>query len=145
MSILNLFHLSYYFDNYAYQTFPGFWIVLGLAIVALVASVILKDKSKNMVFAKRAIIGRITGPVFISSWILLLWMFFRYEGVVYLAWRVWPALIFVYLVVSGVLLYRFIKVELPKKKEKAVPQEDVKQSYLRRFARSGRAGGSKKK
>lgn len=145
MSILNLFHLSYYFDNYAYQTFPGFWVVLGLAVVVLVGSVILKNKSKSMVFAKRAIIAKITAPLFISSWILLVWMFFRYEGVVYLAWRLWPTLILIYLIVSGVLLYRFIKVELPQKREKAVPQEDVKQSYLRRFARSGRAGGSKKK
>lgn len=145
MSFSNIFKLSYFFDSYAWSTFPGFWIVLGLAIVALIGSVYLKIRSKKMVYAKRQIIGRITGPVFLVSWLFLLWMFMRYEGVVYLSWRFWPLLMFIYLLVAGVFLYRFIKIELPKKKERAQGGDEVKQHYLRRFAGKLRAGGSKQK
>lgn len=145
MSFSNIFKLSYYFDSYAWATFPGFWVVLGLTIVLLIGSLIVKARSLKMSYSKREIIARITGPVFLVSWLFLLWMFMRYEGVVYLSWRFWPLMMFIYLIVAGVLLYRFITIELPKKKERAQAGGDVKQHYLRRFAGKLRAGGSKQK
>jgi hypothetical protein len=145
MSFYHLLKLSYYFDSNAWSTFPGFWIFFGVALAALVASVVLKIQSKKMAYSKREVIARITGPVFLVSWLFLLWMFLRYEGVPYLSWRFWPVLMFIYLIVAAVLLVKFIRVELPKKKEKRVTGSDVKQHYLRRFAGKLRAGGSKQK
>ncbi len=135
MSFLHLFQISYYFDSNAWSTFAGFWIVLGIAAVALIASVILRIKSKKMAYAKREVIERITGPVFVVSWVFLLWMFFRYEGVPYLSWRLWPLLLVIYLVVEAVLLVKFIRIDLPKKREGKNLYSDTKQKYLKRFSR----------
>lgn len=145
MSLLKLVQPGYYFENFTESTFTGFWVVFGLAVVALGASVWLRRKAKAWSFEKREITLRITGPVFVASWLMMLWMFFRYEGIIYLSWRFWPALIFIYLAVSAVLLWRWVKLELPKRKERAKSGDDTKQHYLRRFTGQGRAGGSKKK
>jgi len=145
LAFTHLFKLSYYFDSYPTATFPGFWVILGLTAVVMVASLALKARSANWSYTKREIMGRITGPLFVTSWIFLIWLFFRYQGIVYLTWRLWPLVLFVYLVVSAVRLVIFIKSDLPKKRENRDPGAAVKQHYLRRFAGGKRAGGSKKK
>jgi uncharacterized membrane protein YkvI len=138
MSFLHLFQLSYYFDSYSLSTFPGFWIVVGVMAVLVVASVIVKKRSGGMTYAKREMISRITGPVFVAAWLSLLWLFFRYEGIIYLSWRLWPLIIFIYLVVSAVNLWRWKKTELPKKQAKSLTGDDTKQKYLRRFQGKGK-------
>ncbi|MEZ4210558.1 MAG: hypothetical protein R3B38_02495 [Patescibacteria group bacterium] len=133
MSFLNIFKISYYFDSYSLSTFPGFWAILVITVIALGASVWLKVKSDKWSYVRREITARITGPIFLVSWLNLLWLFFRYEGVVILSWRLWPALMIGFLIYSGVMLWRWIKIELPKKQAKRETNADTKQHYLRRF------------
>lgn len=145
MSFSNFFQISYYFDSYPVAVFSGFWVVLGLTVFVLAASVWLRMKAEKWSYARREITKRITGPLFLSSWLMLLWMFFRFEGIPVMTWRLWPFLLVLFLLISAGRLIYWVRVVLPRKKERASQGDGVKQHYLKRFKNQGRAGGSKKK
>ncbi len=135
MSLLNIFKISYYFDNNTGSTFTGFWVLVGLVVLLLIASVVLKRKPE-LVKIDRRVLYKMTRIAFIFSWIMLLWLFFRYEGVMYLSWRFWPAILILWVIYEKVLLYRFWKYELPARRSRG-DENSSKEKYLRRFTRKG--------
>jgi len=132
MSLLNLFHISYYFDNNLGSTFTGFWFALVVASLLIMASVIDNIKSKRGSYFYRQIAVRATQIGSIVGWIGLIWLFFRYEGIPYFTWRVWPALLFIYVLVALYYLVRFIKVDYPERQKQRGSRAD-KDIYLRKF------------
>lgn len=132
MSITNLLHWSYYFDSNMASTFSGFWVGVIITALIILASAILSVKAGKFNHYKKLIAVRITRMGFIIGWAGLIWLFMRYQTIPYFSWRLWPALLFIYLVIELWYLYRFIKIDYPKKmKDKGKSKE--KDIYLRRF------------
>ena len=132
MSIRGIFDPNYYFDSFPYHLFPGFWWVIGAVGILLVASVVAKRRSAKLEYYKREIISRLTRTGFIFSWLFLLWAFFRFNGVPALNWRLWPALLGVYVLIELFYLWRFAKVDYPKRLAKK-PGLRTADKYLKRF------------
>jgi len=134
MTILNLFRPDYYFDNNLDSIFFGFWVWLGLAILLILASAIMNLKSRQWSYFYKQIVARSTQIGTIVGWIGLLWLFFRYEGIPYFTWRIWPALLFIYVIVAVWYLVRFIRVDYPARQAKRGSRAD-KDVYLKRVFR----------
>ncbi|OGB74025.1 hypothetical protein A2V68_01500 [candidate division Kazan bacterium RBG_13_50_9] len=138
MSFLNLFKFGYYFDSMPGYTFPGFWIVLIILIVVFVVSLagsFRLSRARDMSGHKKMLWSSWVNLGYLLSLVGLAWLFFRYQGVVYLNWRLWPALLAIGVVGwTGYLIYlsRWV---LPQKLSRQ--QEKVSQAYYFRH-RKGR-------
>jgi len=75
---------------------------------------------------------RLTRAGFSLGWFGLFWVWLRFEGIPYFSWRLWPALLFIYLVIELVYLLKFVFIDFPKRKAKKLEKGD-KDLYLRRF------------
>jgi len=93
MSIKNLFYSSYWFD----QPFPAsgtvFFVLVGCFLLLLISGIVLriisqrkKEKVDRLVFKRFSNFSMIMG-----LWGLV-WMFFRQEKIIFLAWRFWMML-----------------------------------------------------
>lgn len=132
MSLLSIFKISYYFDNNTGSTFTGFWVVVALMVLFLVASLVIKKKPELVKKFDRRVVYRLTRVAFIFAWVMLLWLFFRYEGIPYLSWRLWPAILLIWAIYEKVMTYRLWKYELPARRSQGAAMGD-KEKYLRRF------------
>ena len=133
MSFSNLLNFSYYFQNDAFYTFLGFWVVFVLFVLLILGSWIVSAKfMKKWNYINRTIASRLMRASQIVGWLGLLWLFFRYESIPMFSWRIWPALLFVYLIVEIVMLIKWVKVDYPKKRAKKKGMGD-KDLYLRKF------------
>lgn len=127
MSILNLFKFSYYFDTSVNYSPKYFWVILSLLIVIFFASLVVNSKlikNKNMSGIKRKFFLNWTNLGLIISSIGLVYLFFRYQGILYLNWRFWPTILILWgLSRAAYLIYFKVKI-LPgklllKQKEKS--------------------------
>jgi len=127
MSILNLFKFSYYFDPSINYNSGYFWIVLGILIAIFFVSLVVNSKlikNKSISGIKRKFLLNWTNLGLIISSIGLVYLFFRYESIPYLNWRLWPTLLILWGLSRAVyLIYFKIKI-LPgklliKEKEKS--------------------------
>ncbi|OGB75434.1 hypothetical protein A2810_01020 [candidate division Kazan bacterium RIFCSPHIGHO2_01_FULL_49_10] len=118
MSLLHLFKISYYFDPVVSYDFPGFWVVVVLLAAALMFSV----------WFGRTIAHRknLSGHVreFWQGWVNLggtlsivglIYLFFRFENLMYVNWRLWPALLILYVIGRSLYLIYVYKKVLPKR------------------------------
>jgi len=132
MSIANIFKLSYFFDNFPGSTFPGSTYILAVLVLIVLASVIVSYKAGKWSYFKKQIAIRLTRTGFVIGWFGLAWIWLRFEGVPYLSWRLWPAILFIYLVMELVYLVKFVKFDFPKQRAKKISKGD-RDLYLRRF------------
>ena len=118
MNLMNFFNLSYWFS----QPDPalGFtkWFLvlsfLGLVLVGLVLRILLvkqKDKIIKDIYRRLSNIGFTIGVFG------LLWMFFRQESVVFLAWRFWIIVIGFSFALLLIKVLNYIFKRVPKIKE----------------------------
>ena len=133
MNIANLLHISYYFDNNMESSFNGFWVLLVVFVLLILGAWIVSFKFiKQWNFLKRVIAGRLIRAAQIIGWIGLGWLFFRFENIPMFSWRIWPALLFVYLLVEVFYLIKWVKKDYPKARAKKKGMGD-KDLYLRKF------------
>lgn len=134
MSIINIFNWTYYFDDNLSMTFLnwGYWVIIGLLIAMIVTSFILPNKTKKLPFLQRQLVLRTNHLLNLIGWLGLIWLVFRYEGIRYLSWRFWPALLWVYALIQIGLMIKFAKFDFPKKRASKVSGQD-KDIYLRRY------------
>ncbi|MDD5606195.1 MAG: hypothetical protein PHR51_02660 [Patescibacteria group bacterium] len=133
MSFLNIFKLSYYFDNSIHYTFTGMWVVAVILALLIIACWIINYKfAKKWTFLKRIVAERLTRAGYIVGWVGLAWLFFRYESIPYFSVRMWPLLLFIYVVVEVVYLIKWVKKDYPRLKAKKKGMGD-KDLYLRKF------------
>lgn len=96
MSLLNLFKISYYFDNFPGYTFPGFWVALAVLLMVFIMSLsgsFRLSRDKKISGHRRSLWSGWANSGYLLSIGGLFWIFFRYQGVAYLNWRIWPALL----------------------------------------------------
>ncbi|MFH0905225.1 MAG: hypothetical protein V1826_00680 [bacterium] len=132
MSPQNLFRIAYYFDSNTDSIFPGMVAVLIGLVLIIIVSLIVSRKLAKWSHFKKEVASRLTRAGSLVGWVGLLWLLCRYEGVPYLAWRAWPALLAIYLAIELVYLGVFVKVDYPKQRKRQVVHKD-KDLYLRRF------------
>jgi len=133
---MSLLKISYYFDSWVGYIFPGFWVVLaGLLLIfftSFVASFKL-SRNKRLSGQRRWLYFNWINLGFVVSLVGLFLLFFRYEGIRYFNWRLWPALLCIgTLAWAGYLLY-FQKRILPLKI--ADQQAQISKSYYFRRRR----------
>lgn len=130
MFLVNIFKISYYFDNFTGYNFPGFWVVLGflvvLLFVALIGSAKL-NKNKKLPPSKKLLISGWVNLGYLLSIVGLCLLFFRYQGIPYLNWRIWPTALLITVIVRVISLIYYQKKLLPKKD--AERQAKISQQY----------------
>ncbi len=127
MSILNLFKLHYYFDISLGYTSKYFWVVLSILALIFFISLIANSKlakNKSMSGIKRKFFLNWVNLGLIISSVGLVYLFFRYQSIPYLNWRLWPTILILWgLSRAGYLIYFKIKILpaklLVKQKEKS--------------------------
>ena len=135
MHFINLFKLSYHFNNFPDAVFKLFWPMVILCGLVLFITVISNWRLAK--FGKKW-----SGDVkfwwthwlnmgYTFSIVGLLHLFFRYETIPYANWRIWPALMVIGIIGwIGYLVYYRYKL-LPKKQA----DREVKQSLAYYFRR----------
>ena len=126
MNILNIFHYSYYFDNYINPDFRFIWWLVSIFFVGIIVIIFLHIKF-NKRFKKLNKFQRFWWAhginmgytITVTS---LVHLFFRYQNIPYLNWRFWPALVVFGLIGWGIYLVYYSK--------KIYPQQ-VKERELR--------------
>ncbi len=97
MAIKNIFHYTYYFDQYVKPEFPGFWVVVVIMALILVLTIILHLRFgrlfKKLPREKKFWWSHWLNIGYTVSVVELVWLFFRYQSIAYFNWRLWPALI----------------------------------------------------
>lgn len=115
---LNLFKISYYFNGQTDFTFWGFWYVVGLLALILVASFVAGTKigrNKKIGGLYKNLYLQWVNLGYFLSILGLVFAFCRYQGIIYFNWRLWPVLVIVWTLIRiGQLIY-FKKKTLPKK------------------------------
>ena len=118
MSLLNLFKISYYFDPVVGYYFAGLWVVVGLLVAILVASIWLGRivaRKKDISGITREFWQGWTGLGYTLSVLGLIYILVRFENLMYVNWRLWPALLILWAAYrSGQLIYLYKKV-LPRR------------------------------
>lgn len=130
----NIFKLSYYFDDNLTLTFLGwgYWVIVGLLIAAIVASYVVPGKTKKLPYLQRELVLRSMRLAALVGWVSVIWLFFRFEGIRYFSWRLWPAILIIYTLVQIGLMIKFAKVDFPKKRASKITGQE-KEKYLRRY------------
>ena len=109
MSLLNVFKLSYYFDAFSGSVFTGFWWGFGALVTVFLVTFLLGLKwgrDKTATGRVKEVRGAWLSIGYTLGVVGLLWLFFRYQGIPYLNWRLWPAALIVVTVVRAVLMWR---------------------------------------
>jgi len=102
MHIVNLFKISYYFGSGVSSTFPYFWWVVGLWIGIFVVGLVLNVRSGRFKPKVRSyLMSRVGRDIMIASFILLAWIFMRYQEIPYLSLRIWPLATFLAFLIEG--------------------------------------------
>jgi len=118
MSLLHLFQISYYFDPYVDFDFPGFWIIVVLLAVMLVVSTWFArklDHRKNLSGHLREFWQGWINLGYTLSIVGLLYLFLRFQNLVYVNWRFWPAMLILWGIGRSIYLIYVYKKVLPKR------------------------------
>lgn len=134
MSLLHLFKISYYFDANVGYDFPGFWVVVTLLVIILVGAIWLGqviERRKNLSGHAREFWQGWISLAYTLSIGGLIYLFLRYQNIMYFNWRLWPALLTLWVIGRGSSLIYIHKKILPKR---AVERENRKMIsyYFRR-------------
>lgn len=135
MSILNLFKISYYFDAAVGYYFPGFWVVAIILVIILIAAILGGREIKRrreLGGHLRELWGGWIGLAYTFSLVGLVYLFLRFENIVYANWRLWPALLLLYLFGRGAHLIYVYKKVLPKKLEEKERRKTLGYYFRRR-------------
>lgn len=139
MGIGHIFKISYYFDSYVN---PDFKLLLPLVIIfglLLVITIILQRKfnklNKQFSGDKKFWWTHWLNIGYTTSIVSLVHLFFRYENIPYLNWRLWPALLVLGLIGWIAYLMYYRRFILPKKQADREERKGVA-SYFRRRHRS---------
>ncbi|MFA5270540.1 MAG: hypothetical protein WC400_02975 [Patescibacteria group bacterium] len=138
MSLLHLFQISYYFDPTVAYDFPGFWVVVILLAIVLVGSIwfgrtILhrKDLSGHL----REFWQGWISLGYTTSIVGLIYLFFRFENLMYVNWRLWPALLVLWVIGRSIYLIYIYKKVLPKKAAEKESRKMMSYYFRRRRQR----------
>ena len=137
MNILNIFRPSYYFDTFSGTSFPGFWIVFGVLVAVFCVMLWLGvrwGQDKKATGRARETRGAWLSIGYGLSLIGLLWLFFRYQGIPYLNWRLWPAILLVATAVRAWLVWRGSRLRVTTARSVASSEVSVAE-YTRRRRR----------
>jgi len=118
MSLLHLFKISYYFDPNLSFDFKGFWVVVILLAVLLVVSIWWAQKiarNKNLSGHLREFWQGWISLGYTLSIFGLIYLFIRFENLMYVNWRLWPALLILYVIGRSLYLIYVYKKVLPKR------------------------------
>jgi len=134
MNFLNIFKWTYYFDDNLAMTFLGwgYWVIVGLLGLGIIAAIVVPRVTKKLPFLPRQIILHSAALAMLVGWLGLLWLFFRYEGLRYLSWRLWPTILLVYALVRIGLMVKFAWVDFPKRRTSKISGRE-KERYLKRY------------
>jgi len=134
MKFTNILHWTYYFDDNLTMTFLGwgYWVILGLLVLMIVAAIVVPHKTKKLPFLRRQVVLKSAAAASIFGWLMLVWLFFRYEGIRYLSWRLWAVLLIIYAIVQIGLIVKFAKFDFPKKRAGKISGQE-KEKYLKRY------------
>ncbi|MEK7131548.1 MAG: hypothetical protein AAB797_02325 [Patescibacteria group bacterium] len=130
MYIQNLFYLDYWFSQPFTARGPVLWLLIGGFLLFIVAGLIFKILSQYQSGKSSRLILKRAGSLGITMGFLgLLWMFFRQERIVFLAWRFW-LLLWLAVVVFGVYrLARYTLKRIPEIKAEEARRANV-EKYL---------------
>lgn len=134
MNFLNIFDWTYYFDDNLTMTFLGwgYWIIVGLLILMIVAAAVASRRTKKLPALPRQVVLKLVVLANVVGWVGLLWLFFRYEGIRYLSWRLWPALLIIYVLIQVGLIIKFAKFDFPSRRASKVSGQE-RDKYLKRY------------
>lgn len=135
MSIISLFKISYYFDSAVGYDFPGFWVVVILLVVILAGAAF----GGREIARRRQIGGHLKelwrgwiGLAYTLSIVGLLYLFLRFENIVYANWRLWPAFLLLWVIGRGAYLVYVYRKVLPKKLEEKERRKTLSYYFRRR-------------
>lgn len=131
---MGIFNWTYYFDDNLTSMFWGwgYWVVLGLLVILVVAAYVVPGKTKKLPYLARELVLRSSRLALLEGWLLLIWLFFRFEGVRYLSWRLWPAILVIYALVQIGAMIKFAKVDFPRKRASKISGQE-KEKYLKKY------------
>lgn len=109
MNLLHLFQISYYFDSFSGTIFPGFWVAFGVLVAIFLVTLgfgIKWGQDKSATGRIKEARGKWLSLGYAFSIIGLGWLFFRYQGIPYFNWRLWPVALVIAAIVRVVMLWR---------------------------------------
>lgn len=118
MSILNLLKFHYYFDIFLDYDSGYFWVALIILILIFFVSLIANSrliKNKSMSGIKRKFFLNWVNLGLTVSSLGLIYLFFRYQSIPYLNWRLWPTLLILWGLSRAIYLTYFKIKILPAK------------------------------
>jgi len=138
MSLIHLFKISYYFDPYVSFDFPGFWVVVTLLALLLVASIWFGQRiahRKNLSGHLREFWLGWINLGYTLSIVGLVYLFLRFQNIVYVNWRLWPALLILWVVGRALYLIYVYKKVLPKRAAEKESRKMMSYYFRRRRQR----------
>ncbi len=134
MNILNIFDWTYYFDSNLSMMFLGwgYWVILVLLVLMIIGGQVVPRRTKKLQFLQRQLALRSAATANVVGWLGLLWLGFRYEGIKYFSWRLWAALLVVYVLVQIGLMIKYAKFDFPAKRASKVSGQE-RDKYLKRY------------
>lgn len=136
MHFINLFKISYYFNAFPDATFKLFWplvILMGLLLViTIILHLRMRKITKQLSGDQKFWWTHWLNMGYTISCVSLLHLFFRFETIPYVNWRIWPALLVVGVAGwIGYLIYYRYKL-LPKKKADREVRKNLAYYFRRR-------------
>ncbi|HSR89465.1 MAG TPA: hypothetical protein VLK22_03695 [Candidatus Udaeobacter sp.] len=129
MSISNLFHLDYWLAQPFTARGLTLWILVGGFLVLVMAGLVFKILSQyQQQKAQKSLLSRLGSFGITMGFLGLVWMFFRQERAVILAWRFW---ILLWLIGGIVWLYRLLYYALKRIPE--IKAEEIKRANLEKY------------
>lgn len=131
---MGIFNWTYYFDDNLASMFWGwgYWVVVVLMVGLVVAGLIVPKRTKKLSVMKRQITLRMAATANAVGWLMLVWLFFRFEGIQYLSWRFWPAILVLYMLYQIGWAIKFAKFDFPKKRASKITGQE-KEIYLKKY------------
>ena len=125
---------TYYFDSSISSTFWGwgYWVLVALLILGILAGLILPGRTKKLPFMQRQVLLRALSTAHAIGWLGLIWLFFRFEGIRYLNWRLWGVLLVFYGLYQIGWMIKFAKVDFPRRRASKITGQE-KEKYLKRY------------
>lgn len=129
MSVQNLFHLDYWFSQPFTARGSSLWLLVGGFLFFIVAGLVCKILSQYQESNSKRLFLKRSGSLGITMGFLgLIWMFFRQERVVFLAWRFW---LFLWVVITGIWAFSLARYAL--KRIPAIKAEEEKRANLEKY------------
>ena len=132
-----LLELSFWFDltpNYLSPAFERVLFILFAACIVAGSAVRIFARSRKKDRDAYTVRFKIGTMLTVMGFVGLLWFFFAYEGVTFLGARFWFIVWVLGCIAWSYLIARFVKVELPKRKQ-AREDRGKQNKYLPRRAR----------